>query len=342
MDFLKKLISTPGTSGREERVRELILKETKGLWDEARVDPMGNLICRKKPARSSRKAGRRVMIAAHMDEIGFYVRAIDDQGWLRVQKVGGFEPRNLFARRMLVQGRKDLMGVMNPGIRPTHVASEEERKKILDIKDFFVDVLMPKEEVEKQVRVGDPVTWIQDLAVVGDFWTGKAMDDRIAVWTAVNAIRRVARKSPCDIHFVATVQEEVGCRGSGPGAYGLDADVAIAVDVTLSCDTPGTDKTDSISQLGKGVALKVMDGASISDRGLLEEFLDTAKKQKIPYQLEVLPMGGTDAGSMQRAGAGRKAFTLSIPCRYVHTPTETVHRKDVEAGIDLLAAWLMG
>ena len=342
MDFLKKLISTPGTSGREERVRELILKETKGLWDETTVDPMGNLICRKKPGKGGKKAAKKVILAAHMDEIGFYVRAIDDQGWLRVQKVGGFEPRNLFARRMLVQGRKDLIGVMNPGIRPTHVASDEERKKVLDIKDFFVDVFMPKDEVEKLVRIGDPVTWVQDLAVIGDYWTGKAMDDRIAIWTAINAIRRVARKSPCDIYFVGTVQEEVGCRGSGPGAYGLDADVAIAVDITLSCDTPGTDKTDSISLLGKGVALKVMDSASISDRGLLDEFIATAEKNKIPYQLELLPMGGTDAGSMQRAGAGRKAFTLSIPCRYTHTPTETVHRKDVEAGIDLLAAWLTG
>ncbi|NLX24019.1 MAG: M42 family metallopeptidase [Phycisphaerae bacterium] len=340
MEFLKKLIATPGVAGREERIRELILAEAAGLFDETTVDPMGNLICHKKPGKRSGKTAHKVMIAAHMDEIGFYVRAIDEEGRLRLQKVGGFEPRNLFARRVLVQGQRDLVGVMNPGIRPIHVASEEDRKKVVEVKDFFVDLFLPAKEVQKLVRVGDPVTWIQDLEVIGDVWTGKAMDDRIAIWVAINALRKAAERSPHDIYFVGTVQEEVGCRGAGPGAYGIDADIAIAVDITLSCDTPGIEKTDAISELGKGCALKVMDSYSISDRGLLDEFIATARQRKIPHQLEILPLGGTDAGSMQRAGAGCKAFTLSIPTRYVHTPTESVHRKDVQAGVDLLAAWL--
>lgn len=342
MEFLKKLISTPGVAGREERIRQLILDETKGLWDETTTDPMGNLICRKAPGKKSKGSPRKVMLACHMDEIGFYVRAIDDEGRLRLQKVGGFEPRNLFARRVLVQGRQDLLGVMNPGVRPIHVSTEEERKKVLDVQDFFVDLFLPKDKVDKLVRLGDPVTWVQDLEVIGDVWTSKAMDNRIASWVAINAIRKVGSKSPYDIYFVATVQEEVGCRGAGPCADRIQPDAAVAVDITLCCDTPGIDKHDCISRLGQGVALKIMDSHSISDRSLVDEFVAMAQKHKIPHQLEMLPMGGTDAGSMQRAGIGCKVFTLSIPTRYVHTPTESVHRKDVMAGVDLLAAWLAG
>lgn len=339
--FLEKLVSTPGVPGREERIRQLILDETKGLFDETRVDAMGNLLCHLKATGKSRahtSAGK-VVIATHMDEIGFYVRAIDDDGRLRLQKVGGFDPRNLFARRVLVQGKQDLVGVMNPGVRPIHIASEDERKKPVEVKDFYVDLFRPKKEVEKLVRIGDPVTWIQDLTAIGDVYTSKAMDNRVAIYVAINALRKV-KQSPYDIYLAATAQEEVGCRGAGCGAFGLDADVAIAIDTTLACDTPGVDKTEAITKLGHGVALKVMDAHSISDRGLVDAFVALAEKKKIPYQMEILPLGGTDAGSMQRAGAGRKAFTLSIPTRYVHTPTESVHKKDVQAGINLLAAWL--
>ena len=344
MDLLKRLTETPGVPGREERVRELILKETEGLFDETRVDPMGTLICLKRAGRREGNAAPlKVLIAFNIDEIGFYVRSIDDAGRLRVQNVGGFDTRNLFARRVLVSTRsRDLLGVLNPTGKPIHIATDEEKKQVPKISDFFVDLFLPKEEVEKRVRVGDPVTLVQTMETIGDYVTGKCMDNRVASWVAINAIRKVGANSPDDIYYAATVQEEVGLRGAGTIAYDVNPDVGVAVDTTLSCDTPGIDKTESITALGKGVALKVMDSASISHRGLLDEFMALAEKKKIPHQLEVLPLGGTDAGTIQRAGAGRRTITLSIPTRYIHTVCETVHRKDLDAAVDLLAAWLAG
>jgi len=341
MRFLKKLTETPGVPGREERVRALIQRETKGLFDESRVDAMGNLICRRKPGRRpSRRAAAKVLIACHIDEIGFYVTYVDDQGRLRLQNVGGFDTRNLFARRVLVQGRKDLLGVLNPAGRPIHIATDEEKKKVYKVSEFFVDLFMPKKEVDKLVRVGDPVTLVQPLEEIGEVYTGKCLDNRIATWVAVNAIRKVGGRSAYDIFYAATVQEEVGLRGAGPTAFGIEPEVGIAVDTTLCCDTPGIDKAESVTEFGKGVALKVMDAGSISHRGLLDEFTALARRKRIPYQLEVLPLGATDAASIQRAGAGRRAITISVPTRYVHTVTEAVHKKDLKAAVNLLAAWL--
>jgi tetrahedral aminopeptidase len=342
MRFLKKLSETPGVPGREERVRELIKAETKGLFDDVRTDAMGTMICRKKPGRKTGKPATKVLIACHIDEIGFYVRHIDDNGFLRVQNVGGFDTRNLFARRVLVQGKKDLIGVLNPSGRPIHLATDEEKKKTYTVGEFFVDLFLPKAEVDKQVCVGDPVTLIQSFEEIGEVVTGKCLDNRAATWVAINAIRKVGNKSPYEVYYAATVQEEVGCRGAGPTAFGVEPDIGIALDTTLCCDVPGIEKNEVITNFGKGVALKIMDGRSISHRGLVDEFVAVAEKKKIPYQLEVLPLGGTDAGSIQQAGVGRRTITISIPTRYVHTIAEAEHKKDLKAAVDLLAAWLVG
>jgi len=383
-DLLRRLTETPGVPGREERVRDLLIQETEDLWDETRVDAMGNLICLKRAAappkgragtsRATRGTKRpsagalKVMIACHMDEIGFYVRYIDDDGRLRVQNAGGFDTRNLFARKVLVQGRTDLIGVMNPGGKPIHLATEEEKKKIPTISEFFVDLFMSRKEVQKRVQIGDPVTLIQQTEMIGDAVMGKAMDNRVALWVGINAVRQAcgraagkpagrrsrgagdgsgggaSGRSPgrlqYDIYFVACVQEEVGLRGATTAAYSVAPDVGIAVDTTLCCDTPGVTKDDAVTEFGKGVAIKVMDSASISHRGLFEEFLGVARARKIPHQLEILPRGGTDAGALQRARGGSRTITLSIPTRYIHTVTEAVHKSDARAAVDLLAAWL--
>ena len=352
-ELLRNLMETPGVSGREERVRDLILAETAGLWDETRVDSMGNLICVKRAVTSAKRrrgaaaagteAGAeplRVMLACHMDEIGFYVRFIDENGFLRVQNVGGFDARNLFARRVLVQGKRDLLGVLNPAGKPVHLASEDEKKKIPEMREFFVDLFLTKRQVKKLVDVGDPVTLIQRTEIVGDSITGKALDNRIAVWAAISALRRAASKLRYDVYFVACVQEEVGLRGAAPAAFGIDPHVGIAIDTTLCCDTPGTSRDDAVTEFGQGVGIKIMDGASISHRGLFDEFVAVAQRNRVPFQREVLPRGGTDAGAVQRARAGTKVITLSIPTRYVHTVTEAVHKKDARAAVDLLTAWL--
>ncbi|MFN0136695.1 MAG: M42 family metallopeptidase [Phycisphaerae bacterium] len=346
-ELLRKLTETPGISGREERVRDLIIAETQGLWDESRVDPMGNLICLKrataKPAKGKKgdaAAPQKVMLACHTDEIGFYVRFIDEDGHLRIQNVGGFDTRNLFARRVLVQGRKDLIGVLNPGGRPVHIATDEDKKKMPEIKDFYVDLFMPAAQVRKLVEIGDPISLHQTTEMIGDSISGKAMDNRIASWVAINAIRKAGANLKYDVCFAACVQEEVGLRGAGTAAYGIQPDIGIAIDVTLACDTPGVNEDERITTFGGGAAIKVMDSASISHRGLFEEFVRIARDKKIQHQLEVLPRGGTDAGAIQRSRAGNKSITLSVPTRYIHTVTESVHRKDAKAAVDLLAAYL--
>jgi putative aminopeptidase FrvX len=336
MKFLKELVETPGVPGREERVRELILRETQGLFDETRVDGMGNLICRKKPTRGGEGA-KKVLLACHIDEIGFYVRSIDDAGRLRVQNVGGFDTRNLFARRVLVQGKRDLLGVMNPSVKPIHVATEEERKQVPQMKDIYVDLFLPVDQVKELVRVGDPITLVQTFEEIGDFCNGKCMDNRVASWVAINALRK-AQNSALD--YAATVQEEVGCRGAGPTSFDVNPDIGIAIDTTLACDVPGIDKTDAISELGKGVAIKVMDAGSISSRALVDEFVGLAEQNGIPYQLEILPLGRTDQATIHQARGGLQTITLSIPTRYIHTICETVHKNDLQAAVDLLAAWL--
>jgi len=341
MELLKKLTETPGAPGREERIKQVIREECQSLFAEIREDAIGNLICFKPAGKRPRSGSpKKVMLACHIDEIAFYVRSIDKSGRLRLQNAGGFDTRNLFARRVLVQGKKDLVGVLNPAVKPVHIATEEERKKVPQLHEFFVDLFLPPGQVKRLVRIGDPVTLIQPLEKIGDVYTGKALDDRVASWVAINAVRKVGNKSPYDIYYVATVQEEVGLRGAGPGTYGIEPDIAICLDVTLACDTPGVPEEDSITRLGAGVAIKIMDRGSISDRGLVDEFVALAERRRIPYQLEVAPGGATDAAAMQRTAKGHRTITLSIPTRYIHTVTEAVHQKDMNAAVNLLAAWL--
>jgi tetrahedral aminopeptidase len=345
MKFLKLLTETPGVPGREERIRAVIEQEIKGVFDEQRVDALGNLICIRRADKVAKGAKgakpRRIMIAAHMDQIGFYVKHVDDKGFIRIHNAGGFDTRNLPAHRVLVQGKKELIGVLNPAGKPIHIASDEERKKQYVISDFAVDVGLPGKTVKDLVRVGDPVTLVQDFAEIGDLVTGQAMDNRVACWTAVRALQKI-KKSQYEIAVVFTVQEEVGLRGAGPATFGLEPDIAVALDTTLACDTPGISDDQAVTKCGGGVGIKIMDGASISDRGLVDELAAVAQKHKIAFQYELLPLGGTDAGAMQRSRGGYKTITLSIPTRYIHTVTECVHKDDLHAARDLLAAWLGG
>ncbi|MBU1951153.1 MAG: M20/M25/M40 family metallo-hydrolase [Candidatus Eisenbacteria bacterium] len=344
MEFLKQLTETPGISGREERVRDLIRKHTKGWWDELHEDSIGNLIGTIKAAK--RKSGQKekgVILSCHLDQIGFYVRYIDEQGFLRIHHAGGFDTRNLFARRVRVMTASgDLIGILNPATRPIHVAGEEEKKKIPMISEFMIDLGLPARTVKSKVEIGDPVVLEQSTIEMGSHVCGQAMDNRISPWIALNAIKKVKGKNIYDIYWVGSAQEEVGLRGAMVAAQNIEAEVAIAIDVTLAVDTPGAKKEESISTLGDGVAIKVMDGWSISTKSLLDDFTALAKKKKIKFQYEILPMGGTDAGAMQRYGGGRRAITLSVPCRYVHTAVEMVHKDDLKATVNLLSAWLMG
>lgn len=340
MDVLKVLSELPGAPGREEKVREYIESQVRDVVDEIRVDPMGNLICRKKPAQDDEGAPR-VMVACHMDEIAFYVRQIDDKGYIRVHNLGGFDNRNLFARRVRIQTRdgEEILGNFNPGGRPLHISTPEDRKKIPEIKEFFIDTGLSADEVKKRVRPGDPVTFVQDFVELGEMVSGKCLDNRVACWAGIRLLKEL-EESRVDLYVVFTVQEEIGLRGAITSSYEVNPEISIAVDTTLAVDTPGVPGEEQITELGKGVGIKILDGYMISDASLVDEFIALAEKEEIPYQLEVLPLGGTDGGAMQRARSGSRAITLSVPTRYIHTVTETVHKIDLEATVDLLKAYV--
>lgn len=340
LPLLKKLTETPGVPGREERIREFITKECKSLFDTIETDPMGNLICVKK---CGKKNAKKVLLACHMDQIGFYVKHVEDKGTLKLNAAGGFDTRNLFARRVRVQASTggDLIGILSPGGRPVHIAKDEDRKKIPEVGEFYVDLCIPAEEVKKRVRIGDPVTLVQEFMEIGDCVTGQCMDNRIACYVGIEAARK-CKKLGYDLIFVATVQEEIGCRGAGVAAFSQEPDIAIGIDVTLACDTPGVPDDERITKLGDGVALTIMDSSVVSDRPLIDEFEAVAKKNKIPYQLSILPRGGTDTSALQRSRGGVRSMTYSVPTRYIHTVVETVNKNDLQAAVDLLAKWLEG
>ena len=335
MDLLKQLSEMAGAPGREEHVRAFILEQVKDHVDEWSEDAMGNLLCVK---RSSKAGAKKLMVACHMDEIAFYVRHVADNGFIRIQQLGGFDARNLFARRVRIETRDGeiIHGNLNPAGRPVHVATPEERTKIPKIGEFFVDTGMSGEELAGRVRPGDPVTLVQEFVELGsDLVSGKSLDNRIACWLGVRLLQQV--KDPgYELHVVFTVQEEIGVRGAITSAYAVDPDVAVALDVTLAVDTPGVGDEDHITKLGAGAAIKIMDSGTVSHRGLVDAFIDLAQKHEIPHQFEILPLGGTDAMAMQRARSGAKTITLSVPTRYVHTVTETASKKDLYATLELL------
>lgn len=334
MKLLKKLSEAAGIPGREEALRAIVKEELRPLTDEIYTDALGNVIAHKKGNGKCK-----VMIAAHIDEIGFFISHVDEKsGFLRIEPVGGFDARVLMAKRVLVHTESgDLLGAI--GARPVHVMSEEERKKPLEVKDLFIDLGLPADKVKKKVMVGDFVTLRQDFVEMGDLVSGKTLDDRLGVYVMIEAVRRV-KKHKADIYAVATTQEEVGLRGAKTSAYAVTPDIGIALDVTIASDVPGTPEQDQVTRLGKGTAIKIKDSSSISHPKLVRRFREIAEKKKIPYQMEILPRGGTDAGALQLNKEGSAAITLSIPTRYVHTVVESAHKDDIEATIALLAAFL--
>ena len=336
MDLLKELCEASGAPGFEGRVRDIFRREIAPLVDRIEVDGLGNVIAIREAAH---EGAPKVMLAGHMDEIGFVVSHVDDNGFVRLVPLGGFDPKTLVAQRVRISGHagQDLLGVI--GSKPIHILSADERKKAVEIKDLFVDCGRPAAEVKALVELGDPVTLDQSFEVMGDALCCKAMDNRVSIWTLIRALERVESREVA-IYAVATAQEEVGLRGALTASHRIQPDLGIAIDVTLACDVPSAKPEQHISKLGSGVAIKLLDSASISTPRLVSAFRELAREQGIPHQMEILPRGGTDAGGIQRGGDAVPAITLSVPTRYVHTVVEMIHRKDLEATVDLLVAFL--
>ena len=322
-ELIKQLVEAYGPSGREASVRALIEGLVARHVDEVRVDNMGNLIALKKGTGG----GKRIMVAAHMDEIGLMVTHVDKNGFLRFGSIGGVNPLTLVGGR--VRFGNGSLGVIGweKWMRARTLPKWEE---------LFIDVGATSPE-DAPVGVGDTAGFVRPFAQVGGRLVAKSMDDRIGCAVGIQALMDMPQ-SANDVYFVFTVQEELGTRGAIVSAFGIEPEVGIALDVTANGDTP--EARPMAVSLGKGPAIKVMDSYLMTPVGVKDWMVRTAKALGIPYQLEVLEFGGTDAGAIQRSRAGVPSGCISIPCRYVHTPSEMVDPGDVQGAVKLLVGLL--
>lgn len=330
-EVLRKLIEIPGPSGREDAIRDQVARYLEPHVDKLWIDTWGNLIGYKKGSRGNGK----VMIAAHMDEIGLFVSHIEDDGFLRVLPIGGVAERSLMYQRVVIRTRDGnvFRGVI--GLKPPHVAKPEELQKVPEIRELFVDIgASSREEVEKAgIRVGDILVFDREVAtLMNNRVTGKAFDDRVGIVALIKAAQMI--QSPIvDVYLVATVQEEVGLKGARTSAFAISPDVAIALDVTIASDVPGVSRAEWYTRLGKGPAIKIADGRSasglIAHPRVVDLLVQVAEKHKIPYQVEVAAGGTTDASIIALNKEGVPAGTISIPTRYIHSPVEVVDLNDV-------------
>lgn len=331
VELLAKICQIPGTSGFEQQVRAFVENEIKDYVDEIDIDNMGNLYAIKRG-----KTNKRVMCAAHMDEIGFMVKYIDDKGFIRFHTLGGFDPKTLTAQRVIIHGKKDLMGVM--GSKPIHVMTPDERNKLAKIEDYFIDLGLSKEEVEKYVTIGDPITRERDLIEMGNCVNTKSLDNRVAVYILIQTLKELKGKDiPYDFYGVFTVQEEVGLRGAKVAGHKVNPDFGFGLDTTIAYDLPGAAPHEYVTQLGEGTAIKIMDASAICDTRMVRFMKDQAIKQNIKWQPEILTAGGTDtAGIQSMAKDGCITGAISIPTRHLHQVIEMADKSDIDASVDLL------
>lgn len=332
-ELLNKICTTPGTSGFEQRIRAVVLEELEGLTDEVEMDNMGNIYAIKKG-----KSNKRVMVGAHMDEIGFIVTHIDDKGFLRFHTLGGFDPKTLTAQRVIIHGKKDIIGVM--ASKPIHVMTPDERNKIAKTSDYFIDTGLSAEEVKELVEIGNPITREREFIEMGNCVNGKSLDNRLAVFILIETLKKLKGKEiPFDLYGVFTVQEEVGIRGANVSSMRINPDFGFGLDTTIAFDLPGAAEHEKITKLGEGTAIKIMDASTICDYRMVDFMKKTADKHNIKWQPEILTAGGTDTAGIQRMTEGGSiAGAVSIPTRHLHQVIEMANKDDIQGSIDLLTA----
>lgn len=336
ISLLKDICEIAGAPGFEQRIRNLVIDEVTSLVDDVSIDNMGNVTTLIKGKDSSKK----IMVTAHMDEIGFIVTHIDDNGFVRFHTLGGFDPKTLTAQRVIIHGKKDLIGVM--GSKPIHVMSPEERNKVPKTTDYFIDLGMSKKEVEKYIEVGNPITRERELIEMGDCVNCKSIDNRVSVFILIEALKKI-KNPPYDVYGVFTVQEEVGIRGAQVATQAIQPDFGINIDTTIAFDVPGAPAHEKVTELGKGTAIKIMDSRTICDYRMVAYMKEIANKNKITWQNEVLTAGGTDTSALQQMTAGGSiAGAISIPTRHIHQVIEMAHKKDIENSIKLLIKSIQG
>ncbi|MGZ9220642.1 MAG: M42 family metallopeptidase [Anaerolineales bacterium] len=324
--LLQNLTEAFGPSGYEDKVREIVRTEVEPLVDEIEVDVLGNLIARKHPGRQT-KDTRKIMIAAHMDEIGLIVSHVDEKGFIRFAPIGGVLRRYVLGGRVrFLNGTQGVIGYDRL----------DNLNELPTLDKVYIDVGASGKK-DCPVKIGDIAAFDRPFTELGNRLVAKSMDDRVGVLVAIETLRTL-KSTPHDVYFVFTTQEEVGTRGAATSAYGVDPDVGIAIDVTPAGDTPNALKMEMA--LGKGPCIKIQDPGMIADPRVVGWMIRAAEKAKLPYQREVLLMGGTDARAIQLTRAGVPSGCISIPVRYVHSPSEMVDYSDVQNSVKLLAAVL--
>lgn len=338
MDFalFSKLTQIPAASGREELLAEEIISQIKPYCDKIHTDSIGNIIARKKG-----KSGKKIMLAAHMDEVAMKVRFIDDKGFVYFVLTGGIDPRTLLAQRVLIQTEsgKMLKGVI--GAKAAHYLTAADKAAGVDALSLCVDTGLSAEDAQTLINIGDPIVLDREAVELGgDLVSSKAIDDRAGVYILIELIKNLPKEPVDDLYFVFTVQEEFGLIGAQCAAFEVRPDYGIAVDTTGALDVPGIAPQNQVVNLGKGIGLTLSDSTTIADKELSGRLIKICKDKEIPFQLRVAPRGSNDAKVMQRSAGPVKVIALSVPVRYIHSNVETASKTDIDAAYNLLLNFL--
>ncbi|HAE92740.1 M42 family metallopeptidase [Tissierella praeacuta] len=330
--LLKQLTEASGVSGNEKEVRDLIISEVKEYVDTLKIDRIGNIIAYKK----GKSTDKRLMITAHMDEVGLLIKEIDSMGLLKFTTVGGIDKRILVSKPVLV-GKDKIMGVI--GAKPIHLQKKEEWKRALTLDELYIDIgVKSKEEAEKLVAIGDYVSFASDYVEFGEnLVKAKALDNRVGCSLLVNLIKEVK-----DISFYAvfTVMEEIGLVGAGPAAYEVNPDISLILEGTLCYDMPKLDTHLVPTYINKGPAISLIDRTTVYNHEFRRKVVSVAKKNNIPYQYRKTSMGGNDSGKIHTTKEGSLTTTISVPCRYIHSPASVMSKEDYNNTYLLLKAIL--
>jgi endoglucanase len=339
--ILKELSEAFGVSGCEDGVRQVIIEAIKDHVDDYHVDALGNLITVKKGYQPSAISHQpKVMVAAHMDEVGLMITHIEEEGGaIRFRPVGGIDDRILLSKVVLI-GKDRLAGVI--GVKPTHLLKEKERKQVVKVDQMAIDIgTKGKEEAEKAAKIGDYAFFATEFCQLTEDGLrtvkGKAFDDRAGCAVLIEVLKG---RYPFDLYPVFTVQEEVGLRGTRVAAYAIEPDVAFVLEGTICDDMPKKKDVSPSTELGAGPAITIMDRSFIADRGLVKLLVETAEELDIPYQFKQPGVGGTDAGAIHLAKEGVPSATVSVPCRYIHSPACLLSLEDLENTVRLMKAAL--
>lgn len=331
--LLERVCNTPGVPGREDEVQDVVMDVLRPVCDEVCRDRMGNVIGLKKATEPPAGDGGplKVVLAAHVDEIGMMVKHIDDDGFIRFEPLGGLHPQVLASQLVVIHGKKPVRGVVAPDTR------KEQKDKAPRLQDMLIDVGLPKDRAEELVEVGDVITPAQEVVALNDqVYLGRNFDDRIGTYCLLETMRRVG-PTAVDAYAVSSVQEEVGVRGMRVAAYAIEPDMGLAIDGSLTWG-PYLKRHERPCALGEGTGIYIMDRLTIGDRRLVSFLLDLCEQHDVPHQKNI--GGGTDASAIQRSRSGALTTTVGAPVRYMHSTVQLCHADDIEATVRLLTTFL--